>query len=578
MGLVAMGGLVPSLDERELSKHRDRRLRAQEPKNLLSGPAAKRPIALAQAYLAAGACVTGTLAVLLPHPAYFDVTGLLLIQAMAAGWAIFMFAGAGRIPIWLMRLGPALATVMTTAAVIFSGDSISGYALMYLWVGLYVFYFPLSKIDAALNVVWAGVNYAFAIMVTPIPTGGEHTAISHFVITTGTLITAATLLTYLRARVERLLGRLTDAARTDPLTGLPNRVALHEVLESELDRALPEHRPVSVVVLDLDRFKRVNESLGLSAGDRMLRSVGNILDECARRMDFVAKSGGEEFAVVLPEANQHKAFLFAEELLDRIRSTTVAPGIKLSASAGVAVFPDHGEDVATLTGAADRALHAAKALGRDRAVIYSPEVTNVLGEVGSRHNVEQQAHLATVLSLAEALDQRDSGTAKHSQTVGRICEMVGRELGFEEDHCERLRLAGILHDIGKIGVPDSILCKPGPLTSEEFDQMKRHPELGARMLSSSELDDVRDWILAHHERPDGTGYPKGLISEEIPIEASILSVGDAYEAMTSDRVYRPAIGTERAREQLIEGAGTQFSGEVVEAFLHALDREGVSVS
>ena len=117
------------------------------------------------------------------------------------------------------------------------------------------------------------------------------------------------------------------------------------------------------------------------------------------------------------------------------------------------------------------------------------------------------------------------------------------ELGIDEDRVQRIRLAGILHDIGKIGVPDSILCKPGPLTTEEMDQMRRHPELGARILSSSELDDVREWILAHHERPDGTGYPKGLTGDEIPIEAAILAVADAYEAMTSDRVYRMAIGT-----------------------------------
>jgi putative nucleotidyltransferase with HDIG domain len=322
----------------------------------------------------------------------------------------------------------------------------------------------------------------------------------------------------------------------------------------------------------------VNESLGLSAGDRTLRRVSSLLDDAGRRIDFVSKSGGEEFAIVLPETTQHQAFLFAEELLDKIRATTAGPGINLSASAGVAVFPDHGADMATLTAAADRALHAAKALGRDRAVIYSPEVTNVLGAVTGRRNVETQAHLATVLSLAEALDQRDSGTAKHSQTVGLLCEMMARELGFDEDRVDRLRLAGILHDIGKIGVPDSILCKPGPLTSEEMDQMKRHPELGARMLSSSELDDVRGWILAHHERPDGTGYPKGLTASEIPVEAAIVAVGDAYEAMTSDRVYRMAIGTEKAREELLRWSGKQFDPEVVEAFLRAIDREGIPVS
>src|SRR5262249_46374396 len=155
------------------------------------------------------------------------------------------------------------------------------------------------------------------------------------------------------------------------------------------------------------------------------------------------------------------------------------------------------------------------------------------------------------------------------QTVGHFCEMMATELGFDEDRVERIRLAGILHDIGKIGVPDSILCKPGPLTSEEMEQMRRHPELGARMLSSSELDDVREWILAHHERPDGTGYPMGLDEDDIPIEAAILSVGDAYEAMTSDRVYRMAIGPDRAREELLRNSSTQFSPKVVDAFLRA---------
>jgi putative nucleotidyltransferase with HDIG domain len=201
----------------------------------------------------------------------------------------------------------------------------------------------------------------------------------------------------------------------------------------------------------------------------------------------------------------------------------------------------------------------------------------VLGAVSGRRNVESQAHLATVLSLAEALDQRDSGTARHSQTVGRLCEMMATQLRLDEDRIQRLRLAGILHDIGKIGVPDSILCKPGPLTTEEFAQMKRHPELGARILSSQEMDDVREWILAHHERPDGTGYPKGLTADEIPLEAAIVAVADAYEAMTSDRVYRLSIGTERAREELLICSGTQFDAQVVEALLRALDLEGAPV-
>ena len=155
--------------------------------------------------------------------------------------------------------------------------------------------------------------------------------------------------------------------------------------------------------------------------------------------------------------------------------------------------------------------------------------------------------------------------------------MMAAELEMDEDRVQRLRLAGILHDIGKIAVPDSILNKPGPLTDDEWVQMRRHPELGARILSSRELDDVRRWILAHHERPDGAGYPKGLKAEEIPLEASIVAVADAFEAMTADRVYRPGMHPDAAREELLDNAGSQFSEDVVYALLRALDREGAPV-
>jgi diguanylate cyclase (GGDEF)-like protein/putative nucleotidyltransferase with HDIG domain len=556
----------------------DRRLRSYKPAELISGPAAARPLALAQAYLGAGAAVTSAVAALLPHPSYFNTTGILAVDAVAMVWAAWAFFYAGRIPFGVLRLAAATGTVLTSAAVYLSGDSTSGYALFYVWVGLYVFYFPISRTDAVLNVVWAALNYAFIIAVTPsAPAGGEHEVVSHFVLVSGTLITAATLLTYLRSRVERLLGRLTDAARTDPLTGLPNRVALLEMVEAELERAQPQQRPVSVLIIDLDRFKKVNERYGLGTGDETLRRMASLLDQASRRIDFVARSGGEEFAIVLPETDAHRAFLIAEDLLDRVRKTFEPPGVELTASIGLASSPQHADAVAGLAAAADQALHAAKALGRDRVVIYSPEVTGVLGAAAGRRSVETQAHLATVLSLAEALDQRDSGTARHSQTVGRLCEMMARELGLDEDKVQRIRLAGILHDIGKIGVPDSILRKPGPLTPDEQAQMRRHPELGARILSSGDMDDLREWILAHHERPDGTGYPRGLTAEQISLEGGIVAVGDAFEAMTSDRVYRMAIGDEAARRELRENAGTQFDDRVVEALLNALEREGMPV-
>jgi putative nucleotidyltransferase with HDIG domain len=218
--------------------------------------------------------------------------------------------------------------------------------------------------------------------------------------------------------------------------------------------------------------------------------------------------------------------------------------------------------------AADSATAAAKDLGGDRTVIYSDEVARTLAQMG---HASGELQLATVIALAEALDIRDTGTGQHSHTVGRYAELMARELGFDEDSVERIRLAGVLHDIGKIGISDRVLSKPGPLDAEEWQEMYTHPEIGARLLARPEFEDLRTWILAHHERPDGLGYPRALGADEIPLEARILAVADAYEAMIADRVYRPALGEESARAELLAGSGTQFDARVVEGFLRALD-------
>src|SRR4029453_11062847 len=195
----------------------------------------------------------------------------------------------------------------------------------------------------------------------------------------------------------------------------------------------------------------------------------------------------------------------------------------------------------------------------------------MLAEMGGQASGELQ--LATVIALAEALDIRDTGTGQHSHTVGRYAELMARALGLGEEGVERVRLAGVLHDIGKIGISDRVLSKTGPLDPDEWQEMHTHPEIGARLPSRQEFDALRAWILAHHERPDGLGYPRGLKGDEIPLEARILAVADAYEAMTADRPYQAGMSPEEAREELVRCAGRQFDTEVVGAFLRALARE-----
>ena len=549
------------------------------PRELISGRAAAGPLAQVQGLLALGAAVNGALATLLPHPHYYNVPGLLMVQISALAYGIVVLMLGDRIWFGTLKVGNLLAAVLTTLAVYFSHDSSSGFAIFYLWIGFYIFYYPVSRWEAAGYLAFAAFSYAVAIVITPAPPpGAGHSDVAFFSIVAGTLATAGLLLTYLRQRVERLMSRLVEASRTDPLTALPNRMGLQQALEKEVERARFDERPVSLLLIDIDHFKSLNERLGISGADKILQELAVMLKDSTRLIDTVARSGGQEFGVLLPQIDGNGAFLLAEKILSRMRGSMLGSPQGITASTGVAEFPGHASDPAELVAVTDRALQAAKALGRDRAVIYSPEVTSTVGAVAGKRSVESQAQLATVLSLAEALDQRDSYTAKHSQTVGRLCEMMARELGLDEGRVQRVRLAGILHDIGKIGVPDSILGKPGKLTDDEMDQMRRHPEMGARILASDELDDVRGWILTHHERPDGSGYPKGLSFEEIPLEAAILAVGDAYEAMTSDRVYRRSIGHKAARSELRRAAGTQFDERVVDALLRAMKRAQTEIT
>jgi diguanylate cyclase (GGDEF)-like protein/putative nucleotidyltransferase with HDIG domain len=374
-----------------------------------------------------------------------------------------------------------------------------------------------------------------------------------------------------RANTNRMIWRLSDAAVTDALTGLLNRRGFQELFETELERSRRSGQPLSLLVGDLDHFKEVNDRFGHGAGDSVLERVSLILRTAKRRIDSAARIGGEEFAVVLPDSDQHAAFILAERMRREVRETFAYEPYELTISLGVATFPVHGADSATLIRQADEALYGAKALGRDRTVVYSEELDRGVAEASGEEAPRTKRNTATVLALADQIDARDPGTSTHSQSVGRYAAAIARELGLPDGAIERIRFGGIVHDIGKIGVPDSILTKPGWLSAEDWHEMRRHPEIGARILSGAQMEDVGEWVLAHHERPDGTGYPHGLTGTDIPLEARILAVADAYEAMTSDRVYRAALSPEEARAELMRCTGTQVDKLVVEAFLRILD-------
>ena len=411
---------------------------------------------------------------------------------------------------------------------------------------------------AALGCLLAGVAGLVALALP----GAD--AIGLALVSVAVLGAAAALLGLQRAADKTIAG-LSHVASRDPLTDLLNRRGFEEAFDIELERARRADQPLSLIVGDLDRFKRVNDELGHPAGDAALECVAREMRSIKRRFDFAARIGGEEFALLAVNCDEHGAYMLAE----RVREAVKDGATTITASFGIATFPLHGQTQEALLRAADQALYAAKRLGRDRTVISSAEVPGILAgndpPPGASH-----VELGALLSLAEALDVRDSGSSSHCQRVGRYAELTARELGLPPDSVERVRLAGILHDLGRVGIPDDLVRKSGPLTEAEWALVRSHPEIGARMLATTGFREIGEWIRFHHERPDGRGYPEGHSWEEVPLEARILAVADAYEAITSERPHRPSRRAEDAAGELRSGSGRQFDGQVVEALLRAL--------
>jgi diguanylate cyclase (GGDEF)-like protein/putative nucleotidyltransferase with HDIG domain len=356
--------------------------------------------------------------------------------------------------------------------------------------------------------------------------------------------------------------RLRELAELDPLTGLRNRRGFEQGLDG--------HRaPLALVICDLDHFKRVNDTLGHPVGDEVLRRFADLLRGCTREDDVAVRLGGEEFALVLAGVGEREALAVAERLRREVASEFREFPVPISVSVGIADGARE-EGAEAMVRAANRALYAAKRLGRDRCVVHHAETLAMLDALADERAGEQ---LAAAMLLAETLDLRDVATARHSETVGRYAEAIAHELALSPDHVERVRVAGVLHDIGKLGISDAVLLKPSRLESHEWQEIQRHPEIGARILEHANLRDVANWVLSHHERIDGTGYPRGLKGPAIPLEGRILAVADAYEAMTADRPYRDALTNAEARAELRRGAGTQFDPSVVEAFERVLATE-----
>ena len=396
-----------------------------------------------------------------------------------------------------------------------------------------------------------------------------------------------------------------------------------EALSAEWKRSTRAGRAFALVLMDLDRFKFVNDFYGHLEGDLVLQRVGHILEANCRRSDVVSRYGGDEFVILMPETNMEHARQLATKLRGWVSADPLLREKNISASFGIACYPLHGSTPQELIQVADASMYLSKHQGgnavstadhfdpneakkwkRDVLEAYLGVTLKRLFSTGPEAFEEiysrlkqfteslaateptngsatpactdgpqalPQAVLDTVTSLAFAIDAKDHYTQGHSQKVSAYAALIAEGLGMNELEVEEIRLGGVLHDIGKVAIPEAILNKSGPLNPDEWDTMKSHVVFGAKILEPlSPLARIREMVLHHHEYFDGSGYPEGFSGEQIPLGSRIIAVADAYDTITSDRTYKKARAAEEALAELERCSNAQFDGKIVALFVRTM--------
>jgi diguanylate cyclase (GGDEF)-like protein/putative nucleotidyltransferase with HDIG domain len=358
--------------------------------------------------------------------------------------------------------------------------------------------------------------------------------------------------------------RLDSEAATDHLTGLPNHRAFRERLAEEVARAQRHDRPLTVALVDIDGFRDLNDSAGLEIADNVLAEVGRCLGGAVREEDVLARMGGDEFGLILVESDRHEALLVADRARRAVAEAPLRHHLRATISIGLCDLEVASSEDELLR-RADAALYWAKEHGRDLCWLYDPGVVRELDERQRTRELDRSHALIGLSALARAIDAKDPDTQEHSERVAVLAARLAAARGWAPERVAMLRDAALLHDVGKIGIPDAILLKADALDEDELAVVREHPVLGARIVGDVLDEEQVAWIARHHERPDGSGYPFALGGDDVPEGASLLALADAWDVMTSDRSYSPPMAIDDALVEARAGAGTQFHARAIDA-------------
>ncbi len=370
-------------------------------------------------------------------------------------------------------------------------------------------------------------------------------------------------------------GDLLSRSVTDPLTGLFNYRYFHERLLEAIATAERYGESVSLALLDVDRFRRLNAAAGHDGGDRALRELATSMRVTVGHAGVVCRLGGDKFGIVFADTSPESALVTCRAVSASLGAIPSTGGRGTTASIGIAGIPEHAANRDALLRAADAAQYWAKCHGGATAVVFSLEIATVPDAAGRIRDLQEGVNLITVRALAAAVDARSAGLEHHSRNVAALAVLLARDLDLDERRTMMLEVAALLHDVGKIGVPDHILNKSGSLNEKESHGLGEHCALGERILAATRLEEILPWVRHHHECWDGSGHPDGLAGVEAPLESRIIALCSAYDSMVSGRTGGPVVSKAAALQEIDLGLGTRFDPDLGERFIRLAGGLGI---